>query len=141
MSSWRCWTNLQTQFGVTIIIATHDEDVAAHTRRRIRIRDGSITSDTSNSRLTRRRESSSSEPFAAIPIGFAVMATVVVLVLVVGVLGFVFYWSGRHGDPKRNSGTSLHRGASAHTTRNGRPKKAYATSRRGPSRKPDDAAA
>ena len=55
------------------------------------------------------------------------MATVVVLVIVVGVIGFVFYWSGRHGDPKRNSGTSLHRGASAHTTRNGRPKKAYAS--------------
>jgi putative ABC transport system ATP-binding protein len=38
--------DLQKQFGVTIIIATHDEDVASHTRRRIRIRDGSISSDT-----------------------------------------------------------------------------------------------
>jgi len=38
--------DLQRQFGVTIIIATHDEDVAAHTGRRIRIRDGSISSDT-----------------------------------------------------------------------------------------------
>ena len=38
--------DLQRQFGVTIIIATHDEDVASHTRRRIRIRDGSISSDT-----------------------------------------------------------------------------------------------
>jgi putative ABC transport system ATP-binding protein len=37
---------LQRQFGVTIIIATHDEDVAAHTGRRIRMRDGSVTSDT-----------------------------------------------------------------------------------------------
>jgi hypothetical protein len=55
------------------------------------------------------------------------MATLIVLVVVVGVIGFVMYWSGRHGDPKRNTGTSLHRGASAHTTRNGRPKKAYAT--------------
>jgi hypothetical protein len=55
------------------------------------------------------------------------MATVVVLVLVVGVIGFVLYWSGRHGDSKRNAGTSLQRGASAHTTRNGRPKKAYAS--------------
>jgi nitrogen fixation-related uncharacterized protein len=55
------------------------------------------------------------------------MVTVVVLVAVVAVLFFVFYWSGRYGDPKRNSGTSLRRGASAHTTRNGRPKKAYAT--------------
>jgi putative ABC transport system ATP-binding protein len=41
--------NLQRQFGVTIIIATHDDDVAAHTRRRIKIRDGSITSDTQQS--------------------------------------------------------------------------------------------
>lgn len=55
------------------------------------------------------------------------MVTVVVLVVVVAVVAFVFYWSGRYGDPKRNSGTSLHRGASAHTTRNGRPKKAYAS--------------
>ena len=55
------------------------------------------------------------------------MGTVVILVAVVAVVTFVFYWSGRHGDPKRNSGTSLQRGASAHTTRNGRPKKAYAT--------------
>jgi putative ABC transport system ATP-binding protein len=37
---------LQQQFGVTIIIATHDEDVAAHTQRRIRMRDGSVTTDT-----------------------------------------------------------------------------------------------
>jgi hypothetical protein len=54
------------------------------------------------------------------------MVTVGVLVAVAAVLFFVFYWSGRHGDPKRNSGTSLHRGASAHTTRNGRPKKSFA---------------
>jgi putative ABC transport system ATP-binding protein len=41
--------DLQKQFGVTIIIATHDEEVASHTQRRIRIRDGSITSDTRKS--------------------------------------------------------------------------------------------
>jgi putative ABC transport system ATP-binding protein len=41
--------DLQRQFGVTIIIATHDDDVASHTRRRIRIRDGSIASDTTQS--------------------------------------------------------------------------------------------
>jgi ABC-type lipoprotein export system ATPase subunit len=41
--------SLQQQFGVTIIIATHDEDVASHTKRRVRIRDGSITSDTGKS--------------------------------------------------------------------------------------------
>jgi hypothetical protein len=55
------------------------------------------------------------------------MVTAVVLVAVVAVLVFVFYWSGRYGDTKRSSGTSLHRGASAHTTRNGRAKKAYAS--------------
>lgn len=54
------------------------------------------------------------------------MVTVGVLVAVVAVLVFVFYWSGRYGDPKRSSGTSLQRGSSAHTTRNGRSKKAYA---------------
>jgi len=36
---------LQQQFRVTIIIAINDEDVAAHTGRRIRVRDGSISSD------------------------------------------------------------------------------------------------
>ena len=36
---------LQRQFGVTIIIATHDEDVASHTKRRVKVRDGSIVSD------------------------------------------------------------------------------------------------
>src|SRR3984957_9633736 len=41
--------DLQREFGVTIIIATHDDDVAAHTRRRIKIRDGAITSDTQQS--------------------------------------------------------------------------------------------
>ena len=55
------------------------------------------------------------------------MVTVVVLVVVAAVLIFVFYWSGRHGDPNRSKGTSLHRGASAHTTRNGRAKKGYAS--------------
>lgn len=55
------------------------------------------------------------------------MVTVVVLVIVAAVLIFVFYWSGRHGDPNRSKGTSLHRGASAHTTRNGQPKKGYAS--------------
>lgn len=55
------------------------------------------------------------------------MATVGILVAVVAVLIFVFYWSGRYGDTKRSSGTSLQRGASAHTTKTGRPKKAYAT--------------
>jgi hypothetical protein len=54
------------------------------------------------------------------------MVTVGILVAVVAVLVFVFYWSGRHGDSKRSSGTSLHRGASAHITKSGRPKKSYA---------------
>lgn len=60
-------------------------------------------------------------------LGCILVATVVILIAVVAVFGFVFFWSGRHGDPKRNSGTSLRRGASAHTTKDGRPKKGYAT--------------
>jgi putative ABC transport system ATP-binding protein len=39
---------LHQRSGVTIIIATHDEDIASHTQRRIRLRDGSIISDTRN---------------------------------------------------------------------------------------------
>jgi nitrogen fixation-related uncharacterized protein len=54
------------------------------------------------------------------------MTTVGVLVAVVALLILVFYWSGRYGDPKRSAGTSLRRGTHAHTTLNGRPKKAYA---------------
>jgi putative ABC transport system ATP-binding protein len=38
--------DLHQSSGVTIIIATHDEDIASHTQRRIRLRDGSIISDT-----------------------------------------------------------------------------------------------
>jgi hypothetical protein len=55
------------------------------------------------------------------------MVIAAVLVAVAAVLAFVFYWSGRYGDPKRSAGTSLHRSASAHTARNGRPKKSYAS--------------
>jgi putative ABC transport system ATP-binding protein len=40
--------DLQERFGVTIIIATHDEEVASHAQRRLRLRDGSIISDTKN---------------------------------------------------------------------------------------------
>jgi hypothetical protein len=55
------------------------------------------------------------------------MVTVGVLVVVIAVLVFVLYWSGRYGDKNRIKGTSLHRGASAHTTNTGRTKKSYAT--------------
>ena len=36
---------LRSDTGVTIIVATHDEDVAKHASRRIRMRDGAIVSD------------------------------------------------------------------------------------------------
>ncbi|MGI8609257.1 MAG: ABC transporter ATP-binding protein [Candidatus Dormibacteria bacterium] len=37
---------LRADTGVTIIVATHDEEVAKHATRRIRMRDGAIVSDT-----------------------------------------------------------------------------------------------
>jgi hypothetical protein len=55
------------------------------------------------------------------------MGTVGVLLAAVAVVGFVLYWSGRHGTRGRDSGTSLRRGPSAHTTLTGRPKIAYGT--------------
>ena len=39
---------LRSNTGVTLIIATHDEEVATHASRRIRMRDGAIVSDTNN---------------------------------------------------------------------------------------------
>ena len=55
------------------------------------------------------------------------MATLAVLVIAVALVVFVLRWSSRHGDRRRGSGTSLRRGASAHTTSRGQPKKAYTT--------------
>lgn len=55
------------------------------------------------------------------------MAAVVVLVILVGLVSFVFYWSGRYGDKNRNKGTSLKRGPRAHTTQRGQPKRGYAS--------------
>jgi putative ABC transport system ATP-binding protein len=40
--------DLQERLGVTIIIATHDEEVASHAQRRIKLRDGKIVADTKN---------------------------------------------------------------------------------------------
>jgi hypothetical protein len=54
------------------------------------------------------------------------MMTAAVLFAAVAVLLLVFYWSGRYGGRGRSAGTSLHRGAQAHTTSRGRPKMAYA---------------
>jgi hypothetical protein len=55
------------------------------------------------------------------------MATTVVLLIAVAAVIFVFYWSGRFGDRRRSSGTSLRRGSHAHTTSRGRAKKGFAT--------------
>ncbi|MHB8508109.1 MAG: ABC transporter ATP-binding protein [Candidatus Dormibacteria bacterium] len=38
-------TGLRAETGVTLIVATHDEEVAQHASRRIRMRDGAILSD------------------------------------------------------------------------------------------------
>jgi len=40
--------DLQQRLGVTIIIATHDEEISSHTERRIRLRDGVIVPDSRN---------------------------------------------------------------------------------------------
>jgi hypothetical protein len=55
------------------------------------------------------------------------MATTVVLVIAVVAVIAVFYWSGRFGDRRRGSGTSLRRGPHAHTTSRGQAKKAFAS--------------
>ena len=55
------------------------------------------------------------------------MATVVVLVIAVALVMLVMFWSSRHGDRRRGTGTSLRRGPQAHTTSRGQPKKAYVT--------------
>jgi putative ABC transport system ATP-binding protein len=39
--------------GQTIIVVTHEEDIAAHARRTIRLRDGLVESDVSNGARTR----------------------------------------------------------------------------------------
>ncbi len=40
--------DLHRRSGMTIIIATHDEDIASSAQRRIRLRDGSILADIQN---------------------------------------------------------------------------------------------
>lgn len=55
------------------------------------------------------------------------MATTVVLLIAVAAVLFVLYWSGRFGDRRRNSGTSLRRGSHAHTTSRGEAKKGFAS--------------
>ena len=54
------------------------------------------------------------------------MTTLAVLVVAVGAVAFVFYWSGRYGGRHRG-GTSLRRGPRSHTGARGRPKVGYAT--------------
>jgi hypothetical protein len=55
------------------------------------------------------------------------MATTVVLVIAVVAVIIVFYWSGRFGDRRRGSGTSLRRGSHSHTTSRGQAKKGFST--------------
>ena len=38
--------SLVAERGVTVVIVTHDEEVAKHARRRIRLRDGAVVADT-----------------------------------------------------------------------------------------------
>jgi hypothetical protein len=61
------------------------------------------------------------------------MATTVVLVIAVVAVIFVFYWSGRFGDRRRGSGTSLRRGSvkKGFTTREDAVASAQSMSKRG----------
>lgn len=54
-------------------------------------------------------------------------STTVALVVAVGVIVLVLFWSGRYGGRNRYGTTSLRRGPSAHTTRTGRAKVGYAS--------------
>jgi len=38
-------SSLNKEHGITIVLVTHDEDIAAYARRHIRFRDGRIESD------------------------------------------------------------------------------------------------
>jgi len=54
---------LRSDTGVTLIIATHDDEVATHASRRIRMRDGAIVSDTTVAASSpRRRRVSQAKP-------------------------------------------------------------------------------
>jgi len=55
------------------------------------------------------------------------MSTFAVLVVAVALILLVLRLSGRYGDRRRGSGTSLRRGPHAHTTSIGQPKKGYET--------------
>ncbi|MGC8511164.1 MAG: hypothetical protein ACP5PB_09885 [Acidimicrobiales bacterium] len=55
------------------------------------------------------------------------LTTVGVLVVALGALALVWYWSGRYGGRARRGTTSLRRGPGAHTTARGQPKVAYPT--------------
>jgi len=55
------------------------------------------------------------------------MVTVGVLAVTAALILLVLHWSGRYGDRRRGSGTSLRRGAHAHTTSTGLPKQGFAT--------------
>jgi len=44
----KTFEKLNTEQGKTIILITHENDVAAHARRIIRVKDGEITSDSKN---------------------------------------------------------------------------------------------
>ena len=55
------------------------------------------------------------------------MSTVIVLIVAVVLIGFILYWSSRHGVRRSSGGTSLRRGPNAHTTSTGRTKVSYAT--------------
>jgi putative ABC transport system ATP-binding protein len=48
------FTRLNTEQGITVILVTHEPDIAAYARRAIHVRDGLISEDDSHARSRRR---------------------------------------------------------------------------------------
>ena len=52
----RLFRELNEDRGITIVLVTHEEDIAAYARRHIRFRDGRIESDRANLKLEQRAD-------------------------------------------------------------------------------------
>ena len=59
------FADLVTEHGITVIIVTHEEEVAAYARRRVRMRDGQIVHATGSVDMTERRAAATDGPAPA----------------------------------------------------------------------------